>query len=284
MSKSIFSFAALLLVCVLSASRVHAADTKPLRVLLITGGCCHDYAKQKDLLKQGLEARANLIVDQVHTEIPAGTSATKPPLPIYGNPDYAKGYDVVIHDECAADINDPAIIKGVLAPHRAGIPGVNLHCAIHCYRIGSPADKAEAGTERAMWFEYLGIQSSGHGAQMPIAIQYTSPAHAITQGFTNWTTINEELYNNVQIFPTVTPLARGKQTVKNKDGTEKENEFVVTWLNDYKGTRVFNTTIGHNNATVDDPRYLDLVTRGLLWACGKLEANGDIKPGYGPKQ
>jgi len=58
---------------------------------------------------------------------------------------------------------------------------------------------------------------------------------------------------------------------------------VVAWINDYHGTRVFSTTIGHNNATVEDARYLDLVTRGLLWACGKLDAQGNISPGYGPK-
>ncbi|HWT79109.1 MAG TPA: hypothetical protein VN648_09945 [Candidatus Methylomirabilis sp.] len=41
----------------------------------------------------------------------------------------------------------------------------------------------------------------------------------------------------------------------------------------YNGkTRVFATTLGHNNATVDDPRYLDLVTRGLLWSLRKLDA------------
>src|SRR3954470_23824106 len=83
------------------------AETKPLRVLLITGGCCHDYAKQKDILKNGLEKRANIVVDQVHTD----NSSTKPPLAILGNPDYAKGYDVVIHDECGADINDPATVE-----------------------------------------------------------------------------------------------------------------------------------------------------------------------------
>jgi len=30
-----------------------ADDPKPLKVLLVTGGCCHDYAKQKDILKPG---------------------------------------------------------------------------------------------------------------------------------------------------------------------------------------------------------------------------------------
>jgi Trehalose utilisation len=284
MFKSI-SFPIIALVgCSLTLNLAHAAEVKPLRVLLITGGCCHDYARQKDILKEGLEARANVVVDQIYTDIPAGTPATKPPLPIYGNPDYAKGYDVVIHDECAADINDPAIIKGVLAPHRAGIPSVNLHCAMHCYRIGDPKIPAQAGSERALWFDYLGLQSSGHGAQLPIAIHFTNRTHPITHGLGDWTTIKEELYNNVQIFPTATPLARGRQITKNKAGTTKVDDYVVAWVNDYQGTRVFSTTIGHNDATVADPRYLDLVTRGLLWACGKLDDKGNIAPGYGPKQ
>ncbi len=279
MRKLYSLFAACLIAGAGTLNSAHAADPKPLRALLITGGCCHDYAKQKDILKQGLEARANVVVDQIHSD----SGDTKPPLAIFGNPDYAKGYDVVIHDECAADVSDPAVIKGVMAPHRAGIPGVNLHCGMHCYRIGNPSEPATAGSERAMWFDYLGLQSSGHGPQLPIAIAYTDKTPALTQGLSDWTTINEELYNNIQILPTSTPVARGKQITKNKDGTPKETETVVTWVNDYNGTRVFSTTIGHNNATVADARYLDLVTRGLLWACGKLDEQGNIKPGYGPK-
>ena len=34
---------------------------------------------------------------------------------------------------------------------------------------------------------------------------------------------------------------------------------------------------------VSDPVYLDLVTRGLLWVCDQLDANGKPKPGYGKK-
>ncbi|MBC8001278.1 MAG: ThuA domain-containing protein [Opitutaceae bacterium] len=264
----------------LLARPVVAADAPPaLRVLLITGGCCHDYARQKDILKEGLEMRANVVVTQIHTD----DKSTKPPLAILGNPDYAKGYDLVIHDECAADVNDPEIIKGALAPHRAGIPGVNLHCAMHSYRIGNPGQKAEAGTDRSLWFDYLGLQSSGHGPQLPIAITFTNTTHPVSKNLGDWTTSNEELYNNIQIFPAATPLAYGKQTVKNRDGTEKTNEFVVAWANDYKGTRVFSTTIGHNNTTVGDTRYLDLVTRGILWATKKADKDGNPLPGYGPK-
>jgi hypothetical protein len=253
-------------------ARSLAADTpKPLKALLVIGGCCHDYAAQKEILKTGLEQRLNLQVDIVYSP----DSNTRPALPILGNPDYAKGYDVVIHDECGADLSDPALIAGVLAPHRAGLPGVNLHCAMHSYRVGPPATPAAAGTERAAWFEYLGLQSSGHGPKLPIAIDFSVGKSPIARGFAPWTTGPEEHYNNVQVFPTATVLARGKQTVKGK-----ENDFVVAWTNDYHGTRVFSTTIGHQNETVSDARYLDFVARGLLWACNKLDDSGQPKRGY----
>jgi hypothetical protein len=246
-----------------------AADAaKPLKVLLIAGGCCHDYATQKGILKKGIEARANAEVVVIYV----ADGSTHPALPIYGHPDYAQGYDVVIHDECSADVNDQAIVEGVLKPHRDGIPGVNLHCGMHSYRIGDPNAPVTLGTPHGFWFEYLGLQSSGHGAQLPIAISFVDPDSPITKGLADWTTINEELYNNVKVFDAAHALARGKQG---------QSEVVVAWTNLYQGnTRVFSTTIGHNNQTVEDPRYLDLVTRGVLWACGKLGEDGKPSPGY----
>lgn len=287
MTKSIFmstrfslSAAAILAFAGTGGGDVHAAGAKPLRVLLITGGCCHDYGHQKDSLKKGLEERANVVVDQIHT--PDGS--TKPPLAILGNPAYAKGYDLVIHDECGADISDPALVQGVLKPHLDGIPGVNLHCAMHSYRIGDPNAPATPGTAHGYWFEYLGLQSSGHGPQEPITLRFTDGGSAVTKGLSGWTTIKEELYNNIQVFPGAHPLAQGAQVVSRKDGSSKTNESVVVWGNQYgpKKTRVFSTTIGHNTATVEDPRYLDLVTRGVLWATGHLKNDGTPAKGYGP--
>jgi hypothetical protein len=257
-----------------------AATPKPIRILLITGGCCHDYANQKDILKKGIEARANVVIDQIHTD----DKSTKPPLAILGNPDYAKGYDLVIHDECGSSISDPAQVEGVLKPHRDGLPGVNLHCAMHSYRIGNPTDPVTPGTPHGLWFEYLGLQSSGHGPQEPIAIRFTDKESAIAKGLSDWTTIKEELYNNIDVFKTARAIAYGKQIFKPRNGAERTDDFVVAWVNEYgaKKTRVFSTTIGHNNATVEDPRYLDLVTRGVLWATGHLNDDGTPAEGYGP--
>jgi type 1 glutamine amidotransferase len=262
------------------ASQPVVAAPAPLRILLITGGCCHDYARQKDILKDGITARANAVIDQIHTD----DTTSHPPLLILGNPDYAKGYDLVIHDECASQISDQAKVEAVLEPHRGGIPAVNLHCAMHSYRIGDAKDPVTPGTPHGLWFEYLGLQSSGHGAQLPIAISFTDQQNPIARKMSDWTTVNEELYNNVHVFESAHPIARGKQTAKSKDGTDRVDDFVVVWTSLYgpKKTRVFSTTLGHNNATVEDGRYLDLVTRGVLWATGHLKDDGTPASGYGP--
>lgn len=244
---------------------------KPLKALLVIGGCCHDYAAQKDLLEAGIEARANVQVDVCYSP----DKSTKPVFSCYEKDSWAEGYDVIIHDECAADIKDVAIVNRILDPHRKGLPGVNLHCAMHSYRVSPEFKKPmPAGADGAQWFDYLGMQSTGHGKQMPIDVTYVSPTNPITKGLENWTTINEELYNNIRVHDGITPIAKGKQG---------DAETVIAWTNEFgdKKARVFSTTLGHNNETIADARYLDFVTRGLLWACGKLDKDGKPLAGYG---
>jgi len=238
-------------------------DPKPIRALLVIGGCCHDYAKQKDILTKGISARANVQWTIAYDP----DKGTKHLNPVYEKPDWAKGYDVIVHDECSADVKDIGLINRILEPHRQGLPRVAVRCGRHCYR-------SEGRPKKTPWFEFTGLATTGHGPQAPISLTYTASDNPITKGLANWTTINEELYNNSagKLYDTAHPLTVGKQTTKSKDGKESTSTSVVTWINEYKGkTRVFATTLGHNNATVADPRYLDLVTRGLLWSVDKLD-------------
>lgn len=261
-----------------------APAAKPLKVLLVTGGCCHDYVTQKDLLKKGLEARAHVVVEHMHTP----DKSTRPPLAHLNDANYAKGYDLVIHDECAAGIEEPELVRNVLAPHVAGVPAVVLHCAMHSFRVVKDYARPQPpGSAGALWFDFLGLQSSRHGPQLPVVVTFTDPKHPITLGMKAWTTGNEELYNNVQpvsVYPKHTTLATGYQKGTDKKGKSFEDKAVVVWTNEYgpKQARVFGTTLGHNNVTVEDPRYLDLLTRGLLWATGKLGSDGKPLAGFGP--
>jgi type 1 glutamine amidotransferase len=261
-----------------------AAEQKPLRVLVVAGGCCHDYATQKEVLKKGIEARVNAVVEVAYDP----TKSTKPLFELFKSPDWGKNFDVVVHDECAADITDQAYVANIVNAHKNGLPAVNLHCAMHSYRWGNFKEPVKAGADNASWYEMLGLQSTGHGPQQPIAITFTDKSHPVTTGLADWTTINEELYNNVQILGAKT-LATGLQKVpekKDKKGKvtpASEANAIVAWTNEFgpKKTRIFSTTIGHNNATVEDARYLDLVARAVLWSAGKLEADGKPSAGFG---
>ncbi len=246
--------AAFLAFATLLSTVSYGQESKPktIRALLIAGGCCHDYAKQQEALCKGIQSRAKVQVDVYWTD----NSTTTPILPLYGKLNWAEDYDVIIHDECAADVKDPAILNRIIQTHQT-IPAVHLHCAMHSFRTGSDA-----------WFKHLGLQSTGHGPQEPIDIQFVDSKHPIIATLSNWTTVKEELYNNVKLYG-AKPLAIGKQSVGKAEKT-RIDEAVVAWINESEGARSFSTTIGHNTETVQDARYLELVTRGLLWACNKL--------------
>jgi type 1 glutamine amidotransferase len=245
-------------------SQLPAAEpVKPLKALLVIGGCCHEYGVQKDILAKGIAERAHVEVTIAYEP----DTTTKVMNPIYASSSWAEGYDVIIHDECTSQVDDLTVIDRILAPHRQGKPGVVLHCGMHCYRSQGYPDAVTP------WFAFTGLQSTGHGPQAPIDVMFIDQENPITQGMSNWITINEELYNNSagKLLDTAKALARGKQTAKNKQKVEVTSESTVVWTNLYGDkTRVFATTLGHNTKTVADPRYLDLVARGLLWSCDKL--------------
>ena len=245
-----------------AASPLRAEE--PIRALLVIGGCCHDYAKQKQLLTEGLSRR----VDVRWTIAYDPDKGTGHLNPVYENPDWAKGFDVIVHDECCSDVKDLELIERILQPHRDGLPAVILHCGMHSYRSEGYPDAVTP------WFEFTGLKSTGHGPQLPIEVRVVDPEHPIAQGLPDWTTINEELYNNYQgeLLETGHALLHGKQIVRQRDGSQRIEDCVVAWTNTYRDkTRVFATTLGHNNDTVGDDRYLDLVTRGLLWSVDRLD-------------
>jgi type 1 glutamine amidotransferase len=237
-----------------------ADDDKPIRALLVIGGCCHDYAAQQKIITEGVSARAN--VEWTIAYDPDRSTGHK--NPVYDNADWSNGFDVVVHDECSSDVKDLEVIDRILKPHKEGLPGVVIHCGMHCYR-------SEGFPKSTPWFDFTGLITTGHGAQLPIAVTFVDKQHPITQGLEDWTTIHEELYNNFagKLQDTAHALARGKQA---------KDDNVVAWTNTYNGkTRVFATTLGHNDETVADAHYLDLLTRGLLWSVDKSDEK-HLKP------
>ena len=101
-SMRLIAFSALLLAGIFNGA-VIADEPAPIKVLLITGGCCHDYPFQTKALQDAATARNVVIEWTVVNEGGKGTSAQ---IDLYKNPDWAKGYDVVVHNECFAATKD----------------------------------------------------------------------------------------------------------------------------------------------------------------------------------
>ncbi len=246
------------------ASWLSAAEpVKPLRALMVAGGCCHDYAKQKKIISEGVAARANVEFTIVHE----GSDRTNR-VSIYEKPDWWRGYDVVLHNECFGYMDDTNLIRNITAAHDAGVAGVFLHCSAHSYRMG----------QTDAWRATLGLRSMSHDKGRDLTVKNANARHPVMTGFpAEWLNPKDELYRNEKVWPTVTPLGTAYSE-------ESKKEHVVIWVNEYAKTRVFATTLGHGNETMQSPVYLDLVTRGLLWSCDKLDASGKPRPGYGAKK
>ena len=227
-----------------------AADpaVKPIKALLITGGCCHDYDLQKLILSEGTAARAHI----EWTILQQGGKTTNSKIPAYDMDDWATGYDIVVHNECFSDVKDPKYTDKILKPHRDGLPAVVIHCAMHCYR-----DKT------GEWFKFVGVTSHRHGSHFAFDVKNAAKDDPIMKGFGDkWTTPAGELYLIESLGEHCTPLAKAY-------GKELKKDEVCVWKNQYGKGRVFGTTIGHYSAEMADPKYLDLMARGIVWACDK---------------
>jgi uncharacterized protein len=246
------ALAALSLLAVFTATAAEKLYSgTPLKALIITGGCCHNYNFQSEALKDALTKVADVEV----TVINEGGTGTRAEIDLYKNKDWAKPYDVVIHNECFADTSNEDYVKSITAVHKAGKPAMVIHCAMHTYRAAKFDD----------WREFLGVTSRHHDHQSRYPVKPVAKDHPIMKGFPEtWITPKDELYIIEKVWPKTTPLAT---SVSERSAKEQP----VIWVNDYNGTRVFGTTYGHSDETFRDPVFINLLGRAFLWSAGKLQ-------------
>lgn len=170
------------------------AASRPVRALLITGGCCHDYDLQAKALMDG----AKQFGEFAWTVVNEGGKGTDAKIPLYDNPDWARPYDVVVHNECFANTADPEYVRKITTAHKAGKPAVVIHCAMHSYRAATVDD----------WREFLGVTSRRHDHQSAYPVRVLVREHPALKGFpANWVTPRDELYLIEKVWPATTVLA-----------------------------------------------------------------------------
>jgi type 1 glutamine amidotransferase len=219
-----------------------------IRALVVSGGCCHDYTNQDKLVMEII--RKVLPVDW--TVVYQGGTARESKIPLYANPDWIKGFDIVFHNECFGFVDDVEYIRRITSAHRAtGIPAVFTHCSLHSYRNVAIDD----------WRELLGVMSHRHTAAHPIAVTWAKDP--LVQGLkADWTTPTDELYVIEKTWPHTKVLATA---VSPEAGHEV---YPVAWTSEYYGARVFGTSLGHQDSW-NDPTFQELLVRGFKWALKK---------------
>jgi uncharacterized protein len=229
---------------------VGRADDSSLKILLVTGGCCHDYDFQSKAMQLAFEDRN---VKAVWTVVNDGGNGTDAQIDLYNNPNWAEGFDVVIHNECFAKTSDPQYIQKITGPHRAGVNAVVIHCAMHTYRDAKIDD----------WREFLGVTSRRHDHQSRYPITNVAPDHPVMAGYPeSHLSAKDELYIIEKLWPNATALATAK--------SERDGEtHPVIWVNQFGNARVYGTTFGHSSETFQDDVFLTNLVNGTKWAAGK---------------
>lgn len=254
-----------LVVAILSPTFLFSADNdKPkLKGLLVAGGCCHDYPRQKLIITEGISQRVSIEWDIVHEGDKAGREYK---VSIYGKENWIDGYDIVVHNECFGAINDVAFVESIVNEHkRTGVPAVFVHCSMHSYRAA----------ETDEWRNLLGVTSRRHErGNRQLDVRNLVADHPIMKGFPKaWKTPNGELYVIENVWPQMKTLAAAYSP-------ETKSDQPCIWINEYEGVRVFGTTLGHHNETMMSDEWLDTVSRGVLWSVGKLGEDGKPAAGY----
>jgi len=252
----------LLSLSLLAGHMLVAAEPAPLKALLISGGGYHDYKNQKEILTTGISKRAN-VQWTVVIENPKPGNFPK----VFANEDWISGYDVIVHNQCFAKYKENAGIEKIVKQHLdAKVGVVMIHCAMHAFRDSTTKE----------WDKLVGVESRRHGPKFPIVVRNLGKKHPVTRNLpAGWKTPQGELYHT-SILPSATKLGVGF-----REGQEAKTLQTCVWVNTYHQCRVFGTTLGHHNETMQQEVYLDLVANGLLWSCGKLDDKGSALPGYG---
>lgn len=144
--------------------------------------------------------------------------------------------------------------ESALLEYVAGGGGfIPLHCASYCF-LNSPA-----------YIDLVGAQFSKHGGEV-FSTEIVEPNHPIMKGFGGFQSWDETYIHTKHNERNRTVLEVRRQGGQ-AEGRQAEP---WTWVRTHGKGRVFYTAWGHDERTWSHPGFLNLVERGIRWAC-----NGD---------
>lgn len=159
-------------------------------------------------------------------------------------------FDEVLFYGSGGDFSDPAQEKGLeqFVKNGGGMAGVHA---------------TDAFKNSDVYWHFTGGRFKGHG-RGKFTIYLAEPRHPITTGMKDFE-ITDESYAN-----TDHPKAKMESLGRMNRGDEKQS---MVWVQQIDKGRVFNTTLGHDQAAWTNPDFQRLVVRGLYWAARREPKN-----------
>ena len=219
---------------------VRADEPKPLKILFVGDEGHHRPAER---YRQMIKPMADRKIDIQY----AGDARAF-------NADTLAKYDGVI---VYANIDNmtPEQEQALLDYVASGKGFIPLHCASYCFRNSSK------------YVELVGAQFQRHGFGV-FRVTPQKNDHPITENFTGFESIDESYVHTKHNDKDRTVL----EYREDKDGKEP-----WTWVRTHGKGRVFYTAWGHDERTWAHAGYLNLVERGIRWACGQ---DKNLAPAY----
>jgi type 1 glutamine amidotransferase len=128
--------------------------------------------------------------------------------------------------------------------------------------------------------DLVGGYFDGHPWHQKIKIKVDDPKHAAATGFTDGSEITDEIYQF-----TDNPYSREKlhvilsvdnSSIDVSKGKRKDQDYAISWCQQYGKGRSFYTSLGHRREVWKDERFQQHLLGGLKWATG--QAQGDATP------
>ena len=86
----------------------HHGEKKTMKAFMITGGCCHDYKNQKNIISEGINERVPTKWD-IFFEMDEKKSKAK-----LSQKGWADGYDYIVYNHCFAHEKDAEFVNPLL--------------------------------------------------------------------------------------------------------------------------------------------------------------------------
>jgi type 1 glutamine amidotransferase len=238
-----------------------ADDTKPIKVLIITGDHGHAWKETTPFLKELLtKAGMTVAVTETPSKDLTPDNLAKYDVMLLNYKDTAKGSPESkwSEDNKTAFLNAVKGGKGLVVYHHASSAFTGRE------DFSKEFEKAIAGGWR---------KQGNHGKRHEFSVVIRKPDHPITKDMpAEFAHANDELYQNSVMLPGSIVLATAFSD-KKRDPKNSDKHEPVVWVANYGKGRVCENVLGHDVAAMKSPGFQTLLIRGVEWAAtGEVHA------------